>query len=446
MDETSIPSTTLPDVSPVFVAQSEGAEKLPVDTSGAVDGNVDDMQKGLGTYTANPDVLLNSETSTSAAAILDGRLNPKVDTKVGGEIANPGAMNAILVVSLKAQVENLLTQINDLTTRLTQAKTEGEKMALKATVEIQGQLESLRALLETKDAIIGDHLATIKAKEERINTLELNLKATKGALEEADRLLPPNIEFLKMNPAAIAEEEGSVSTEIPPPLEAEKKNEENFIILTEVVKYLLERLTSCMPWAKNNLNDRASKYTGEQEEPAYIATGDKGNVVEGSAVTDTTVSADSAMEEGNGLGIPPAEGSKNDNEEIVLSAQKVSGEFPAVNVILDQDKEAQVAPQNTSPLNALTSEPEVVVVVPTGDVTTPSVSREQSEIVAEPKEKVTMAVVTSIIIALGHSTGDLGSIKRSIEFPLRVANNDGAVDTGSLTPRVLESLESGTIY
>ncbi len=371
MDETLIPSTAAPDAIPVFVPQSED-----VLTGGNEIVGFDPSQKGLGTYTANPNVSFTPDAPMSATTILDSRLNPKV----GGEIANPGAMNAILVVSLKAQVENLLNQINDLTTKVIQARIDGEKETLKATVEMKSQLESLRTLLETKDGVIRAHLETIEERDQTINSLSQKLQGVEDALREADHILATqrtNPKFIEDNTASLSEKGDVVSTEITLPLETEK--------MLSLFTNALNRLSSYMEWANSHLNDRVSKYTGGQRDITGV-------------VTDS-VNADVGT------------------EEVVT-----------VNAVLDRDREMLITPpQSASSEDALRSAPKA------GDA-------------AKHAGEVTMASVTPIIITLGLGGGDLESVKRSIQFPLHVANNKGEIDTGNLSPQVLEFLKSGTIH
>ncbi len=111
-----------------------------------------------------------------------------------------------------------------------------------------------------------------------------------------------------------------------------------------------------------------------------------------------------------------------------VNADVGTGEAVTVSAVLDQDREMLITPpQSPSSEDALRSAPKA------GDA-------------AKHAREVTMASVTPIIITLGLGGGDLESVKRSIQFPLHIANNKGGIDTGNLSPQVLEFLESGTIH
>lgn len=144
-------------------------------------------QGRIATFTSStPD---GSNITAGPSQSIEGVITDRINSPrpVGGEIKD--SQNAILVKSLRVQVELLSNKINELTVAIGKAQMAGKEAVLKETSGLVGQMETLRSLVADKVAEI-ESLKTLNAKgREKVEVLLEKVRVLEASILEADHLL-----------------------------------------------------------------------------------------------------------------------------------------------------------------------------------------------------------------------------------------------------------------
>ncbi len=422
MTETEAQNTggAVPGAMPSFVMPSESAlaqgapRVLPSqNVASASVLEVSPQAQTQGTYPkANtPAIPAQTIPFKGAAALVTEKLNTN---KVGGEVKNP---QIIVIASLKDQLEKRAVELNELTIKLTQTKSDGEKALLKATVGMQGQLDELRSVLTTKVAEIQNHVEKEAGLEAQITSLLERVKNLEAALKAADDLIgrQPN-PFMKDTTAP--EEEGeepkqeSINFNVSDTTLITLAN--NFEIMTSYMKWGVEYLNSMT--ASHNVTDYSDRESGEN------APNEKINSSSLFVPITITTSHDKSA-------------TQNENADTL--------EKPTTQTVTDLSVvNASEAPVDNASLSL------VVEALPEAGSHAPVLSNTQVAEIVLPNntpEALTMDTITlrrtgDILIALGHGTGR-DSLIQSLTSPALI----GTIDVSGLPPKLRADLMVGTV-